>query len=241
MATSFEEVYCLNSVIKIDQRLNNKPSYALYELMWKYLQFAITFFQFDCRMDLLDLVPFSLTEYEFIGDGENNIFELDPAPSNIENLKFYISSQIDCGKAARQISDYIWDETNHTITFTKNTPAIGEKISISSYVIGQFNSTLGFIEKRILAEGMNIPYYEEQLTNSKVLNFATYGGSIKMHSQAEQLKQLKETYAQAKRELEGDISAYSYRTAPRGLDGLGGRTVCLNQLRQHINPTAFRE
>ena len=32
MATSFEEIYCLNSVIKIDQRLTNKPSYMLYDL-----------------------------------------------------------------------------------------------------------------------------------------------------------------------------------------------------------------
>ena len=30
MATSFEEIYCLNSVIKIDQRLTNKPSYMQY-------------------------------------------------------------------------------------------------------------------------------------------------------------------------------------------------------------------
>ena len=52
MATSFEEIYCLNTVIKIDKRLNNKPSYLLYELNWKYLEFAIAMFQFDCRKDL---------------------------------------------------------------------------------------------------------------------------------------------------------------------------------------------
>ena len=49
MATSFEEIYCLNSVIKIDQRLTNKPSYMLYDLYWKYLQLAIPYFQYDCR------------------------------------------------------------------------------------------------------------------------------------------------------------------------------------------------
>ena len=84
---------------------------------------------------------------------------------------------------------------------------------------------------------MNIPYYEEQMTNSKILNFATYGGSIKMHSQAEQLKTLTSAYQMTKRELEGDISNYSYRTAPKGLKGLGARTVCLHQLRYQPKPT----
>ena len=44
MATSFEEIYCLNAVIKNDQRLYNKPLYAIYSLNWKYLQMAISLF-----------------------------------------------------------------------------------------------------------------------------------------------------------------------------------------------------
>ena len=87
---------------------------------------------------------------------------------------------------------------------------------------------------------MNLPYYEEQMTNSKVLNFAVYGGSIKMHSQAEHEKILNQVYTTAKRELEGDISHYSYRTAPRGLFGLGGRTVCLSRLRYRPKPTVSK-
>ena len=78
MATSFEEIYCLNSVIKIDQRLTNKPSYMLYDLYWKYLQMAISLFQYDCRKNLYDNVPFSLTEYSFTGVGVKNIFKLYP-------------------------------------------------------------------------------------------------------------------------------------------------------------------
>lgn len=230
MATSFEEIYCLNSVIKIDQRLTDKPSYLLYDLYWKYLQLSIPLFQYDCRKDLLDLVPFSLTEYSFVGDGVNNIFQLDPKP-NMEKPDFYIETQIDCGKPTMEIKKYLYDNINGTITLTNYTPILGEEVNISVYEIGYFNSDLGYDEKRILAEAMNVPYYEEQMTNSKILNFATYGGSIKMHSQAEQLKTLTAAYQSAKRELEGDISTYSYRTAPKGLPGLGARTVCLHPLR----------
>lgn len=232
--TSFEEIYCLNSVIKQDQRLVDKPSYMLYDLCWKYLQLSIPYFQYDCRKDLLDLVPFSLTEYSFTGDGESNIFELDPMPSG--NLDFYITTQIDCSQPSVQITKYVYDEETHSITFMDSTPTLGENVKIIAYDIGHFNAELNYDEKAILARAMNLPYYEEQMTNSKVLNFAVYGGSIKMHSQAEHEKILNQVYTTAKRELEGDISHYSYRTAPRGLFGLGGRTVCLNRLRYRPKP-----
>ena len=88
---------------------------------------------------------------------------------------------------------------------------------------------------------MNIPYYEEQMTNSKILNFATYGGSIKMHSQAEQLKTLTSAYQMTKRELEGDVNRYTYRTAPVGLGGLGARTVCLHPLRYQPKQNVSKE
>ena len=241
MATSFEEIYCLNAVIKLDQRLVNKPSYLVYDLCWKYLQLAIPYFQYDCIKDLLDLVPFSLTEYSFIGDGVNNIFELSPAPTDSSNLDFYISSQIDCGQKAREIVSYQWDSINNTITLLDYTPALNENIKIQAYNIGQFNDDLNYDEKSILARAMDIPYYEEQMTNSKILNFAVYGGSIKMHSQAEQLKTVTAAYQTAKRELEGDISNYTYRTAPIGLYGLGGRTVCLHQLKPQLKPPASKD
>lgn len=241
MATSFEEIYCLNAVIKSDQRLLNKPSYMLYDLCWKYLQLSIPYFQYDCRKNLLDLVPFSLTKYSFIGDGENNIFKLDPAPSSEETPNFYINLQIDCSQEARQVNDYEWDSENNTIIFTSVTPAIGENVEIVSYEIGHFNETLNFDEKSILARAMNLPYYEEQMTSSKILNFAVYGGSIKMHSQAEQLKTITALYQGYKREVEGDISMYSYRTAPKGLKGLGARTVCLHPLRYQPKKTVSKE
>ena len=236
MATSFEEIYCLNTVIKNDQRLYNKPADAIFSLNWKYLQMAIALFEYDCRKNLADNVPFSLTKYSFKGDGVNNIFKLDPAPQFIPTIDFYISKEIDCGVTSIQITDYIWDNENDTITL-KSIPEPGSIIEISTYEIGQFNEDLDYDEKRILAEAMNIFYYEEYMTNTKVLNFATYGGSIKMHSQAEQLKTVTAAYETSKREVEGDINKYTYKTAPHLLYGLGANTSCYHQLISQRNKT----
>ena len=237
MATSFEEIYCLNAVIKSDQRLYNKPAYAIYSLNWKYLQMAIALFQYDCRKNLYDNVPFSLTKYSFTGDGVNNIFKLDPAPKFKDAINFYVSKQIDCNTPAIQIVNYVWDDINSTITIP-GIPEIGSIIEVNTYEIGQFNENLDYDEKKILAEAMNIFYFEEYMTNSKVLNFATYGGSIKMHSQAEQLKTVTAAYETSKREVEGDISKYTYKTAPHLLYGLGARTSCYHQLMSQHNRTA---
>lgn len=224
MATSFEEIYCLNAVIKKDQRLYSKPTYMIYSLNWKYLQLAISMFQYDCRKDLYDLVPFSLTDYSFVGDGINNIFQLNPAPTYTTNPEFYITKQIDCSTKPIVITDYIWDNINNTITIS-DIPEVDAIITINSYEVGQFNQDLDYDEKRILAEAMNIFYFEEYMTNAKILNFATYGGSIKMHSQAEQLKTVTAAYETTKREVEGDISKYTYKTSCN-LNGLGARTSC---------------
>lgn len=240
MATSFEEIYCLNAVIKNDQRLYNKPTYMIYSLNWKYLQLAIALFQYDCRKNLYDFVPFSLTSYSFIGDSVNNIFKLDPAPDYTMDTNFYITKQLDCEKPVLQETSYTWDDINDTIILD-DIPEIGSTVTIYAYEVGQFNEDLDFDEKRILAEAMNIFYFEEYMTNSKVLNFATYGGSIKMHSQAEQLKTVTAAYQASKREVEGDISKYTYKTAPFGLGGLGARTTCYYPLMCHRRPTVCKK
>lgn len=235
MATSFEEIYCLNAVIKNDQRLYNKPLYEIYSLNWKYLQMAISMFQYDCRKNLYDNVPFSLTEYSFTGDGVNNMFKLDPAPNFTDTINFYISKQIDCSSPEVQITNYIWDNENSVITLPDNTPEIGSILKINTYEVGQFNQDLDYNEKRILAEAMNIFYYEEYMTNTKVLNFATYGGSVKMHSQAEQEKVVLEAFKTAKLQVEEDINKYTFKTAPHLLFGLGARTSCYYQLMSQRN------
>lgn len=223
MATSFEDIYCLNSVIKSDKRLIDKPDYELYSLSWKYLELAIPFFQYDCLKDLTDYVPFSLTEYTFTGNGLDNIFTLNPAPT-ITNPTFFISKTIACGSPTISIVNYTWDSENNTITLTGDIPEQGSTIQIFSYTVGYFNADLNLDEKRILAEAMNIPYLEEAKNNRDILKFLIYGGSVKMHSQAEQEKVLLQALESQINKVEGMVSNYSYRTAPNGYVGLGAWT-----------------
>lgn len=225
MATNFNEIYCLNAVIKNDSRLLEKPSYELALLNWKYLQFAISKFMYDCRKNLMDYIPYSNTKYTFIGDGINNIFELTPAPSFDMDMNFYVGVQVACGQPFVSITDYQWDSENNTITL-KNAPAVNSTIDIVAYQAGQFNEDLNIDEKTILADAMNIPYFEEAITNRRLLNFTVYGGSIKMHSQAEHEKVLLNALADQRNLVDGEISNYSYRTAPFGYAGLGARTTC---------------
>ena len=229
MATSFKEIYCLNSVIKSDNRLLDKPDYEIYSLYWKYLQLSIPYLGYDCLKNLNDYIPFSLTKYSFIGNGEDNIFQLSPTPELSMSPDFYISKVITCGTTPIQEIDYTWDSINSTITLTSDTPEIGATIDIYMYEIGQFNEDLSLDEKRILANAMNIPYLKEQIDQRKLLNFAVYGGSIKMHSQAEHLKVLNETLNNLIEEVKRDVITYSFRTAPIGYGGLGARTTCYYQ------------
>lgn len=229
MATSFEEIYCLNSVIKNDSRLVGKPDYEIYALNWKYLQLSMPeLMYYEClRRKIYDYTPFSLTEYTFTGNGIDNIFELTPAPVLTSTPDFYITKQVTCGESAQQIVSYVWDSENNTITLTNDTPEPGSIISIKVYEIGQFNNDLNLEEKRILATAMVVPYLEEQRDQQKLLNFAVYGGSIKMHSQAEHIKTLDNAIDSQNQLVDRYIGEYSYGHAPLGYPGLGGRTVCL--------------
>lgn len=225
MATSFDEIYCLNAVIKSDIRLSQKPSYELELLNWKYLQFAIKEFMYDCRKDLTDYIPFTSTEYSFTGNGVDNIFQLTPAPELDMTPEFYIGVQVACGQPMITISSYKWDNENNTLTLD-NAPVVGSTIKIVVYQSGQFNEDLNIDEKTILADAMNIPYFEEAISNRKILDFTVYGGSIKMHSQAEHEKVLLSALSEQKNLVMGEINNYSYRTAPFGYGGLGARTTC---------------
>lgn len=231
MATSFEEIYCLNSVIKTDSRLANKPDYEIYALNWKYLQLSIPeLMRNKCLINrIADYVPFSLVEYNFTGNGADNIFELTPAPTFDSTPSFYISKQIVCGEPSIQITDYMYDSENNTIILKSDTPEVGSKISIKVFEIGHFNKDLTLEEKRILATAMVVPYLEEQRDQQKLLNFAVYGGSIKMHSQAEHIKVLDSAIDSQLQLVDRYITDYTFGRAPLGYPGLGGRTVCLHR------------
>lgn len=219
MGTSFKEVYCLNQVIKSDPRIEKLSEPEYYFICYKYLQYAMSIFRYDCKKKLDDNIPYSKITYWFTGNGKDNVFMLDENVVSPDN--FYIYKRLSGSEKDIVITDYTYSVETNTITI-EDIPEANSTITITNYVIGEFTDTLDITEKTILAEAMNIPFTEEQLYNLKLMNFTVYGGSIKIHSQAEHIKVLNESLSQIRNKIDGLISNYSYRSDDHDLLGLGG-------------------
>lgn len=209
--TYFRDIYCLNNTIKQDKAFCKMPTYLQYALYWRYLQFAISYFQYDCSKNLLDYVPYREQSYQYIGDGIDNEFMLSPTPpivypdlyiaiKNPEEKEFTVINQ----------NDYEYESTNCVVTF-KNIPLEGAIIKIVAYLDGQFNVELSINEKTILAEGMNIPFLEKNQNNTQLLTQIVYGGTMKIYSQGEHMKQLGNIVNSQRDYVNNLIVNYSYR------------------------------
>jgi len=221
METSFNEIYCMNQLIKSDSRMQSYSSNDFYLIMWKYLQFAIADFVYDCKQDLNNYVPYSQTTYNFICDGIDKVFSLTPAPTQTDIL-FYIDYSSNENEPYTEITEYTYDDINNTITIDDVKPQ-GTKVTIVAYEIGKFNLKLTLDEKRILSEAMVTPWLEEQSNELNLQRFAIYGGSAKMYSQGEHIGKSTQKIQNQRDRVEKLINHYSYRKNPDGLSKLGGR------------------
>ena len=222
MATSFEDIHCLATILRKDTTLASLPSYQYYELCYKQLLIGKAMFVYDCHSDLNSYTPYSLSEYTFVGNGIDNSFELAPAPTATQT-NIYVGLQSEDEDLLTETYEYTYDEENNLIVFN-NAPEDGTTVVIAFFDIGSFNDTLTDDECAILAECEQIAYYESYLGNAKTLNQVTYSNSIKIHSQAEQLKQLNSvSIMQWRDRVESMINKYSYRTSKNNLKGLSGR------------------
>lgn len=221
MATPFTDIYCLNTVIKNDSRLVNKPQNALYKLYYEYLKFAISYFRNDCNKNLDNHTGFVQSEYSFVGDGVDDEFLLSPAPTSYDN--FYIET--DNNGLISTDYTYSFDENTNLLTITP-VPPLNADVYVSAYGIGSFVDDLNMTEKVILAEGMNVPWQEEQLNKQSLLNHIIYGGGTKMYSQGEHIKQVKDvSQNQYFKLVKGMINEYSYKENLQAMYGLGGDLV----------------
>lgn len=222
MGTFFKEIYNLNAVIKNDARLNGKPINQKYALYYEYLKHSMSYFEYDCYKSL-EYIPFTQEEYYFIGNGTDNQFLLSPSPPS--NSLFYVG--------VRENSDNSYD-TNFSVTFDSitniltisPTPMLNYEVYVSAYIIGEFVEKLNNKECSILAQGMLVPYDQEQLQKQALLNQRVYGGSYKQYSQAEHIKQVKDvTENQYYKIVKAMINEYTYKQNPNKLLGLGGGLI----------------
>lgn len=214
MGTLFEDIYALNQIIKSDGRINAKPLNLIYQLYFQYLSFAISYFSDDCYKDLDNIIPFSMREYEFTGNGVDNKFILDTAPPT--DCKFYISVDLDSDYT------YFYDDETLEITITPTPPNLGG-IYIAGYIIGEFIETLNMKEKIILAEGMCVPWLEEKRNKEELLSQSISTNDYKRTSQAEHIHQLNISLDnQYWKNVKSMINEYTFKQEPNSLLGLGG-------------------
>ena len=219
--TDFNEIYCLNLTMKNDPRLAQIPLNMYYSLCWKYLQVAISRFQYESIPDLTDNVPFMETDYEYICDGIDTEFQLNVNEAMI-TPNFVVSLVI--GEETEPITDFTYDSNVNAITL-QDAPLEGATLKIYEYQIGHFNSDLTYREKEILAQAMLIPYLEENQNRESLLNQFVYGGSVKIHSQAEHLKTIEAALKEQQKLVNNLIIDYSYRANLENYNGLGTRTA----------------
>ena len=214
--TPFTDIYDLNSSIKLDTRINGKPTNLIYQLYYNYLKMAISIFQYDCYQNITDVIGFSQNEFSFVGDGIKNNFVLDIVPPI--NSLFYVSvNNIEIPKRS-----YTYDNINNKIIFNI-IPTINGDIYIASYIIGQFNSAiLNFRELQIMTEAINIPWLEQNLNRDQLLQQMVYSSDFKIYSQSSHIQQLKNVIDTQKRYVNQLINEYTYKACPNGVLGLGG-------------------
>lgn len=223
MSTSFLNIYNLNEVIKNDNRLQKKTANQLYSLYYLYLTYAISYFTLDCYQNLEDNIPFSQQEYLFTSDGIDNQYLLSSTP--IFGCKFYVGFRESSDLIYTQIFNYTFDSNTNIITINNN-PPLNYEVYISAYIIGQFNADLTTLEKSILSNGMLVPYSQEQEFKNSLLSQMVYGGTSKLYSQANHIREVKDvTNNQYFNVVKGMINEYSFKANPNGVKGLGGGNV----------------
>ena len=219
MATSYNDIYTLNRVIKNDPRLANIDGYELNCLQFKYLQFSISYFLYDCLKDLTDRTDPQTSLYTFIGNGSDDEFLLDPVPEEDSIFVVYV---IDNGEQTL-ITNNTFDSLTNIITLSI-IPVLNSSIKVYSYTYGEFNEDLDDREKNILSEGMNVPYKEESAADQNAMKYIVTGKSLRFFSQANHIQTMVDNVNnQMYNTLNSLISEYTYKSSTDKYSGLAGR------------------
>jgi len=96
------------------------------------------------------------------------------------------------------------------------------KTSSDGITIGNFTDDLNDQEITYIARGMTVPYLEFQLQKQKHLNQLVYGKDYQVHSQANHMKEVRETIKNVREELIQDMVMNSYQQDSDELKGSSG-------------------
>lgn len=217
--TSYQQVYDMNRLIKNDPRLANLDACELNSIRFGYLKFAISYFMYDCRKDLLDRIDPVSNTFEFEGDGQETEFLLTPVPPLATECVVYF---VQDGEYVK-VDEFNYNPELYTLSF-ETPPPPGVGIIVKSFTVGAFNEDLDIRELNILAEGMNVPYIEEAKNDENAMKYIVSGNSLRFFSQANHLNALNESVNNQKYHMvDSLISEYSYKGSEDEYKGLAGR------------------
>jgi len=156
--------------------------------------------------------PFDVFFEQFLLIIDDSRFVTNYTPNELamELSKYLYRSIGICG-------DYLYIDLN---SYTPTTVDDNDILSI-----GEFADSFIMQEITFVARGMVIPYLEFQLQKNKHLNQIVYGKNYLVHSQANHIKENRETVNNAKNSLIQDMIMYTYHKDPNNLQGSSGGSI----------------
>ena len=212
--TKFEEIYELATVIMESEEIRQAPLYKKYLFLYRFLQFSIAEFNTRCYKDLTTIKPYSYKTYSIIGDGLEKEFKIS-SPFSFDT-EIYVEEESSKNTGVYVMlpeNSYYKNEINNSIVFF-NAPKDGIKMNIYTFCVGYFYDDLEIEEKSILANGMVVAFYQNQLNKSTLMNQQLYGVGAKMYSQAEHIKRVSELLQTTRYNWTAAINAYTYSKSP---------------------------
>lgn len=217
--TSYSRVYEMNKVIKNDPRLANLDACELNAIRFRYLQYAISYFVYDCRKDLNKRSDPQSMSYEFEGDGLETEFILSPTPPDGIDLVVYLIQD----GVPKELKEFNYNSEYNTITFSVPI-APGTGLLVKTFTTGYFEEDLDIRELNILSEGMIVPYLEEAKNDENAMKYIISGKSLRFFSQANHLEAMNTNVASQAYKMVGSlISEYSYKGSVDNYKSMSGR------------------
>jgi hypothetical protein len=202
--TSFSTIYESNSLIRNTPSFSSLDAFHLSKVLFGFLKYAISYFQYDCKKNLYDKIDPKFDEYIIDCDGIETEFVLPTTPGSTENVNVWINSTL--------VTNYEYFPVTKKIVFSTK-PEEGSKLVAQFYSCGHFNEDLDLREINILSEGMIVPYLSRYQNDENVMKYLVSGSSLKFFSQANHIATAKASvshqYQDVVKEL---ISEYSYKS-----------------------------
>lgn len=205
--TLFDDVY--KQYFRLTNDIETKKIYTIdysYKVLNDYLEYAISIFGEYCYKNLNDTIPYQLQTYTFESDGMTKDYVLSPIPP--KNCEFYIK----INNIEIENNTYSFNINTNTLSF-KTAPITKLEIYIGAYYIGSFNDTLNIQEINLLAEGMTIPFNDNKLNNSLLMNNSVFGVDYHPYSPANHIKEVRTTITSAESKWLQRIKNYMWKQA----------------------------